>query len=192
MIDLQQTAEFPKFVKDLQRARTGDAVIRDQILSHGREAIRHLETMRAELSKLGQIFHSIAKSFTKEERRIFRLREPFPTDLVERIIDDVMQMAVFSFKTHPYARRTPKSTEIGNTFIFRHCLCGYMLALDWSGVGGATDVRPEKIRNDVVDANFATYATFFDGFLSGDQKAVRIYDDAMGFLVATGIVSETK
>jgi hypothetical protein len=32
-------------------------------------------------------------------------------------------------------------------------------ALRWMSVGGAKNVKPEKIRNDIVDATYVAYAT---------------------------------
>jgi hypothetical protein len=45
-------------------------------------------------------------------------------------------------------------------------------------MGGPKVVKAEKIRNDLVDGNFATFATYFDGLLSMDEKARRIYQQA--------------
>jgi hypothetical protein len=68
------------------------------------------------------------------------------------------------------------------TFIFRYALAGYLIALRWMAVGGAKNVKPETIRNDIVDATFAAYATYFQDFLSNDAKAKEIYGDARSFL----------
>jgi hypothetical protein len=58
----------------------------------------------------------------------------------------------------------PPALELPYTFIFRYALAGYLVALRWMAVGGAKNVKPEKIRNDIVDATFAAYATYFQGF----------------------------
>jgi hypothetical protein len=50
--------------------------------------------------------------------------------------------------------------------------------LDWISMGGPKGVKAEKIRNDIVDVSFATFATYFDGLLSMDEKARRIYQQA--------------
>ena len=68
--------------------------------------------------------------------------------------------------------------EMPNTFLFRTALCAFVWALDWIAVGGPKDVKTEKIRNDLVDVNFATFATYFDGLLSMDEKPLRIYQRA--------------
>ena len=38
-------------------------------------------------------------------------------------------------------------------------------------MGGPKSVKAEKIVNDLVDVNFAAFATYFDGLLSMDEKA---------------------
>jgi hypothetical protein len=72
--------------------------------------------------------------------------------------------------------------ELAYTFIFRYALAGYLVALRRIADGGAKNVKPEKIRNDIVDATYAAYATYFQGLLSNDTKANEIYGDANSFL----------
>ena len=45
-------------------------------------------------------------------------------------------------------------------------------------MAGPKSVKAEKIVNDLVDVNFATFATYFDGLLSMDEKPLRIYQRA--------------
>ena len=40
------------------------------------------------------------------------------------------------------------------------------------------NIRPEKLRNDMVDVNFAAYALYFDGILTNDQKLRAVYERA--------------
>jgi len=53
-------------------------------------------------------------------------------------------------------------------------------------------VRAEKMLNDLVGVNFATFATYFDGLLSMDEKARRIYQQAAIVLesIANGVVRQ--
>ena len=67
-------------------------------------------------------------------------------------------------------------------YIFRVALCGLLLSLRWASVGGASNVKVERIRNDMVDIHFAAYATIFDGLLTNDQKLSGIYREACGIL----------
>jgi hypothetical protein len=38
--------------------------------------------------------------------------------------------------------------------------------------------KPEKLRNDVIDVNFAAFATYFDGLITSDKRAREIYAEA--------------
>ena len=82
------------------------------------------------------------------------------------------------FRKHPSVKALSRFDEVPNTFIFRNALCMYLLALEWAAFGGVKDASPDRLRNDMIDMNFAAYATFFDGLLSADAKLVRIHQDA--------------
>ena len=72
----------------------------------------------------------------------------------------------------------PRAKELPNTFIFRYSVCIHLLLIRWVHDGSNPTIKPQKLRNDIVDANFATFATYFDGLLSKDQKANDIYTEA--------------
>jgi len=55
-----------------------------------------------------------------------------------------IQVAIVNQRAH--------ARELPYTFIFRYALAGYLVALRRMAVGGAKNVKPEKIRNDIVDA----------------------------------------
>jgi hypothetical protein len=87
-----------------------------------------------------------------------------------------LAQSLFSQHSHPAVVR--KVDELPNTFLFRWALCLFLWILDWISIAGPKGVKPEKILNDLVDVNFATFATYFDGLLSMDKKAHRIYQQA--------------
>ena len=72
----------------------------------------------------------------------------------------------------------PRGPEVRNTFIFRYALCGYVSILKRIEDGGAGKTKPEKLRNDVIDVNFAAFATYFDGLITSDKRARQIYAEA--------------
>jgi hypothetical protein len=79
------------------------------------------------------------------------------------------------FKQHPSVVGLPKLPEARDTFTFRYAICGYAWVLKRIEDGGAGKTKPEKLRNDVIDVNFAAYATYFDGLLTADKRAAEIY-----------------
>ena len=46
----------------------------------------------------------------------------------------------------------------------------------------AANVSVQRLRNDLVDINFAAFATYFDGLLTADEKLVSIHLEAKVWL----------
>jgi len=101
-----------------------------------------------------------------------------------KFIVSVMQVSTTLFRTHPHVNKYPNVDELPYTFIFRSSLCWLLIARRWISVGGAKRVKTEKLRNDMVDGFFASYATYFDGLLTFDKKLVEIYQEASALLDA--------
>jgi hypothetical protein len=119
-----------------------------------------------------------AKNYDAAQLKILRANKPYTSELIDKVIDNILNLAALLFAGHPKIVKLPPAMELPNTFIFRYALCGYLLALRWIEVGGAKNVKVERLRNDMVDASFAAYATYFDGLLSADIKATELYRDA--------------
>ena len=120
----------------------------------------------------------IAKNFSKDELRIIRKREVYDLKVIEKMFFHIMELTQLLLSNHPNVGSMPNRDELHYTFIFRYSLCVYLIAIDWLANGGISGVKPEKMRNDMIDMNFVAYATYFDGLLSKDAKALRIYDEA--------------
>jgi len=184
LIDEEQTRGFSEFVENLRHAERGHLSLQEQLLDHGKEATAHLDRMLSDAETTASVIEDIAGQYSKEERRLVRAGEALPRAIVDKIIQDVLCLAAQAFHKHSDVRLVPEHHELGNTFIFRSALCIYLLMLDWGARGGARDARPAKFRNDFVDMNFATYATYFDGLLSADAKIRRLHGELRIWLIA--------
>jgi hypothetical protein len=181
-IDEAQTRSFPTYCRQLAAARGGDLTLQRKLLELGREASHHLEErMLADARTLPAVIEQLAATYTPDELVALRKAQPYSDDMTKKLILSVLQIALTMFRTHPSVRDLPNRHEMPNTFIFRAALCAYLLALDWIAMAGAKaafGASTKTIRNDMVDVNFAAYATYFDDLLSGDEKTHRIYDQA--------------
>lgn len=130
--------------------------------------------MLLDASLMGEAFDELIKKFTKEERSKIRDDDIYTAPLLDKIIQNTIDIALDIFNR----LLINSGSELYSTFIFRNSLCCYLLALEWGVMGGAKKAKHERLRNDMVDTHFATYATFYDGLLSEDIKAVRIYTRA--------------
>jgi hypothetical protein len=184
MIDEKQTREFPTYCKHLLAGERGNRTVERQLLEAGREADEQMARMLADATKMNAAIDGIAARYSDHELRVLRKGERITPAIIGKILEDVTAMTAETFANHPSVSRWPSAENLANAFIFRACLCGYLLALDWLSVGGIKGASPSKLRNDMVDVNFAAYATYFDGLLSADQKTMRIYEEARMWLLA--------
>lgn len=182
MIDKDQTKGFPDWCQGLDKAMAGDQELKRQILENGRAADAHLDIMLADQDSFADNLEEVTKHFTNAELKELRKDEPISKELFLKIFDNILEMAKSMFAAHPDAPKLPSARRLPYTFIFRYALTGYLVALRWIAVGGAKNVKPAKIRNDIVDATYAAYATYYDGLLSNDVKANEIYEEAKSFL----------
>jgi hypothetical protein len=182
LIDERQTQEFKIYARSLRETTRGNPSLQRQILEYGKEATEHLERMLDDARTTGAVFDEIAKAYTKEERGLIRDGKIYTPALADKIVKNVLYIAGELFRNHPDVQRLPTYEELPDTFIFRAALCTYLLALERGALGGANSTSPAKLRNDMVDMNFAAYGTFFDGLLSADARVLRIHEQACLFL----------
>jgi hypothetical protein len=189
-IDPDQTSDFKQFCRYVDMASNGNAKLKRQILDHGEVANNHFKKMLYDAKHLGQAFTDISKSYSKDELRELRSIKSFDYDfecsdnLMKKLINGIHLMSKFCHENITQKTPVPKIENYYNSYLFRFSLCGYLLALRWVTSGGACGVNAEKLRNDVVDMHYATYATYFDGLLTNDKKLTSIYNDARFWLDA--------
>jgi hypothetical protein len=125
-------------------------------------------------SDFAENLREFGKNFTAEEMRILREHEQIPQELFDKFLDMIFQMAARFFELG--GLKLPPAKELPHTFIFHFTVCAFAHALQWNAMGGAE--KPEKLVNDLIDVNIASFATFFDGFMSADARATAIYKNA--------------
>lgn len=182
MIDEKQTRAFAQYCRDLSAAQHGDTALQAQLLDQGREATAHLDRMHKDAAGLLDVFGDLGQSYTPAELTVFRTNAPYSMQLGEKMAKHIMHLAANLLQNHPRVTRFPGAPDCANTFIFRYALCGFLLWRHWVATGRPKVVRTDRLRNDVVDASFAAYATFFDGLLTADRKLTEIYLEATQWL----------
>ena len=79
------------------------------------------------------------------------------------------------FAQHPARPRRPSRRARHDTFFYRYSLGTVLYLLRWIRTGSQVIRRSDRIRNDFIDLNFATYGTYFNGLMSDDVKARDIH-----------------
>ena len=145
MIDRDQTRGFPEWCEHTARALAGDKDLQRQIVENGIEADAHLKRMRDEQENYAENLDAMAKNFSEAELKALRKHEPISEEMFGKIQSHVLEMAAFLFAAHPHVTELPPAQELPYRFIFRYTMAGYLVALRWMSVGGARNVKPEKI-----------------------------------------------
>lgn len=177
MEDPAQTNEFKIFCLGVERAIQGDVTLTNQILGNGRIASDHFAKMRRDAALVVQGVKGYAKSFKPEHLLALKKKDELKAEVIDKIVKDIMLLAVFLFRDHPDIQEIPQVHQVKNSYIFRFAISAYLLNLRWISDGGIENVSLDKLRNDVVDMGYVTYATFFDGLLTKDNKMMEIYQE---------------
>jgi len=181
LIDESQTREFPEYCHHLIAAKRGDRLLQQQVLEHGREATAHMDRWLQDMTTVSSGFELmiafISKTHSRAELKILRRRENYTSEMREKLVQNVLMFAKELFDGHPAVAKLPELPGARDTFLFRYALCTYALILR-AIAGGAVKTNPERLLNTMVDANFATFATYFDGLMTKDKIASEIYADA--------------
>jgi hypothetical protein len=185
LIDWEQTGQFDRFCHGLVLAEQGDVNVRKQILNLGREAAAHIDKMLNDVGKSAEAIPDMLSIYSKNELQILRTGEGLTQEIVEKIGSHILMLTAFIMRDHPEVKSVPDDPALLDTFIFRQSVCAYVWAL--RSVGGPAPTNVQRVRNDIIDTNFATYATFFDGLMSADKRANGIYADATNVLCTFGL-----
>jgi hypothetical protein len=188
LIDSAQTSDFPHWCRELARAERGDPQLEARMIALGKDADAHLNKVQSDMQKYftPALEAESTRRFSAEELQILRKREGLTEGIVSKLVDGIFELAFFHFDNNKTLQKCPPQHEWHNTYSFRGAICEYLLALYWMSQGGAKGAKPQKLRNDVVDLHFVVCATYFDGLLSEDKKALGLYRDA------TFVLSEFK
>jgi hypothetical protein len=178
LIDEPQTKQFKTYCMYLRRAAEGDHALAEPVLRLGDEANRNMTTFLVTAKGIRDAIPGVAKYYSQKERDILRLHKPFTESMAKKLLEHVLFAKGLRLIQHPKVQVLSKTHQFSNLFIFRHTLCSYLNSLNWISYGGANGAKPETIRNDIVDMNYVAFATYCDGLLSNDKKAILIYRQA--------------
>jgi len=182
LICKEQTADFKTFCDKVEEAKSGNDTVRRQLEERCDGATADLDQIAKGLDTYAANLAEHAKNYTDAELKVLRKGEPIPPELFSKITGQILKLAIVLFAVHPYGKRPPALKQLPNAFLFRYAVAGYVVALRCIKEGGPGGASAEKIRNHLVDAMFAAYASYFDGVLSNDEKANELYETTCDLL----------
>jgi hypothetical protein len=182
LIDEKQTKDFPLYCKALGTAKADSSGTHLQLLANGSAAAKIVQEIEAWVPKFTEAISLIAARYSSEDRALIRQGGILTRRALDTLVSSAMDTARILFSGPLRLSLMPSYDEMLNHYTFRYALCGQLLALRWGAHGGADGVKMERMRNDLIDLHFAVCATYFDGFLSSDQKSQRLYRQASEIL----------
>ncbi len=189
LIDADQTASFGDFCRYLKQAST-DRDFQSTISKYAVTARNNIDAVTADMTGLIPGIVEMAKVYDANELRILRTGEAFTDLMIEKFTSCSLMLAMQLHKSHPKSTKPPLFEEMPNTFLFRAAVCMELMVLRWAETG-RSNAQPARLRNDMIDMNFATYATFFDDFFTDDRRARSMYEEAkviLSIIVPAGLM----
>jgi hypothetical protein len=123
-------------------------------------------------------------AFSREEFKIIRKGVTFTPELLDKMEDHVFAVAMRFMQLNGFLLRTARQAT--HNFIFRWSVAAYFLVIGWLSDGGYQALPLQKMQNDIIDMTYVTYATYFDGLLSKDNKMMEIFRLTKAFLRCLG------
>ena len=190
LIDYIQTIGFLKFCEQTKSVfedakylpRQVLSQILSQVSSKELKASQYLDEQMQSHQLIVDGIKGLAKSYNPSHLKALRKGKELSPDFMYRMTKNILLVTRFLFEKHPDVQTHPDFEFLKNSYVFRFATCTHFLSLRWIKDGGIEQVAPEKLRNDVVDMSYVTYATYFDGLLSLDKKLNDIYIDTLHYL----------
>ena len=180
--DTKNFRELSKKIANVSRRDEGFSL---QCMEMKTEAEAELLRIRNGAENMAGSIIKYFSSLSKAERNLLRSGPPYDSEALSIIFKNIEEMTAFMFSKKVKFTKPKCYKDFWNSYLFRSGVCGYFLFQEWFLAGGLKDVKAKTMMNDMLDAQIAAYATYFDGILSHDKKIQRIYDISNYFISET-------
>lgn len=182
LIDHDETNGFSEFCNHVWAALSGNEYLSRQVLMRGSWASQYLNDLIKSNQFLIEGIRGFIKSYKPDHIKKIRTSVKLTTDILDIITKNIMYITALLCQKHPDVYSLPEFNWLDNSYIFRNTVSAYFLSLRWIKDGGLDQVGDEKFRNDFVDMSYVTYATYFDGLLTFDEKLIEMYQITLDYL----------
>lgn len=172
LIDEEQSADFGSFCAQVY-AIDPDRLSPELAMFESKSRQAN-EFYRGRLDFARMVLDSIdtyRKAFNPDELKRIRTNS-FTPELLDKMDDHVFSVAVRFMHLNGFVLRTARQAV--TNFLFRWSIAAYFLVVGWLSEGGYQSLPLAKMQNDIIDMTYVTYATYFDGLLSRDNKMKQI------------------
>ena len=122
--------------------------------------------------------------FDRREIRIIRTSGKYTEQMIVKIFGAAIQIWETLAQGYELSTEGLSEEAISRTYLFRVGLGLIMYLLWWIRGGSQRIVRIDRASNDFVDLSFAVYATYFDGLMSRDDKALWVHQNLVSAIAS--------
>lgn len=148
-------------------------------------------SIKSDASSYLRAFANTERLFSESEVLTIRKNQPLKKETIQKFYNLVIALASQRFKEIPNRGKWPANKEWPNLFLFRLSLFHTLYFLNWIVKGSPKHLNLEKIGNDLIDLNFCTYATYFDGLLTKDKRCKKVFEEG-NVLLETMIIQSLE
>lgn len=177
-IDSKQSSTFNDYFEALVKAREGNQSYIDALEDQRLKARALVDRFLAETESFRQAVDEFSESYNSSELKQLRSHKELSLQTARKMVNHVVIMTRVYFDQSGGDAKSLHFHNVPGLYLFRLALCQRIQIQTWISYGGAKDAGNDRLLNDLVDYHQAAYATVFDGFLSGDRKAQKIYGNA--------------
>ncbi len=183
LIDLNQTSDFKNFCHLLYAGENGNT--KEQINKYRRESKAERDRTERESLNIAPQISSMFSKLKKQEKQILKSSDyPYEDDSMKNKISiDVGIHVGNMYSSYSNTKEIPNEINLKWSYLYRNSVCTYFFALQRYLDGGLDKIHPRKIRNDIVDMQIMSYATYFNGILSMDKRAIKIFNQASKYIL---------
>ena len=170
----------------LKQAHRGDCEVLQAIQEHEKAAKQHMDRILVDAGELTPALKDIESLFTSSEIKAIRTEYPYSLNVINKTLIAANQLYHNFRLSHPSKLKSIARKRRWNSFLFRFSLASVIYVITWMRQGSAENRKPERVRNDLVDLNFATFGTYFNGLMTGDHRLQETHAELRAVLDALG------
>lgn len=176
MIRKDTRKAFAEMLGNVERLPPNSAIPLRFLTEHVDAARAHIEgRLLSDVQMTRGAFPEMQKFFTPGEIQEMRAGSCHSQSVVEKVLWLASTTAAAVGKRHPLNPIGPTPKSQFNSFLFRYALGYAIYFLEWIKRGSPLNENSEKVRNDLIDLNFAIYGTYFNGVMSKDKKLAEFH-----------------
>lgn len=172
------TRSFAQFLRHLREVET-DARIRKAVEHHVVAANVQFDQMKREVAGMGAALEALAAAFHRDDMRAMRRGDDYSRRAIDVMLRQIAELAAIAIKQRGAPDLPTTREELAHSYVFRVSLCTYlsfMQRIEAGTVGGF--LNDDHARNDMVDAQYAAVAMYFDGLRTHDRRAAAMHQTA--------------